>query len=506
MKRRHFIQTSSAALLTGCGNKEPLSHAIPLTLSNLIHRIAVGELTSLELMQYYLDRIHRLDRAGPELRSVIELHPDAIAMAKVSDRLKRKGSLYGAPILIKDNIDTADAMLTTAGSLSMMDAPKPRQDAEIVRRLRAAGALVFGKTNLSEWANIRSNQSTSGWSARGGLTRNPHKLTHSASGSSSGSAVAVAAGFCAAAIGTETNGSIISPASSCGIVGLKPTLGSISCSGIIPITHWQDTAGPMTLTVRDAALLMDALSEKSNHTSLMKPDVLRGVRLGIVRELCGDHRGVLSLFDQAIETLRQAGAVIIDSVLLPNHHAAGGWAWKAMLTEFRSDLNAYLKARGGKMRSLADVIAFNLAHRESEMPYFGQETFEKADLRSTPEAISEARVARTLASRLAGPEGIDAALRNEKLDALICPTNDPIQRITLDQGDVDVRCACGPSAVAGYPHLTVPLGMVDGLPVGFSFFGAAWKEPELLAYGDAFEKLMPARVTPALLGVAAKSE
>lgn len=513
MQRRHFIQTSTAAVLTGCGRKATLPQDTVLAMSEMVRRMTAGELMSLDLMQHYLKRIERLDRAGPELRSVIELHPDALALAKQSDQAKTNRPLHGVPILIKDNIETADVMLTTAGSLAMADAPKPKQDAEIARRLRAAGALLFGKTNLSEWANIRSSKSSSGWSARGGLTLNPHKLTHSASGSSSGSAVAVAVGFCAAAIGTETNGSIISPASSCGIVGLKPTVGSVSRSGIIPITQWQDTAGPMTLTVRDAALLMNAISGVDardshskeppagmtrDHTALMKPDALRGVRLGIVRELCGENREVLALFDQALEKLRQAGAVIIDSVVLPNHHAAGNLSWKAMLTEFRADLNTYLEARGGKMRSLADVIAFNIEHRDTEMPHFGQEIFEKAERRNTPEAIAEAKEARTLALQLAGPEGIDAALQEHILHALICPTNDPIQRITLNKGDDDVRCACGPSAVAGYPHLTVPMGMVDGLPVGFSFFGAAWKEPELLAYGDAFEKIMPARVTPAL--------
>ena len=245
----------------------------------------------------------------------------------------------------------------------------------------------------------------------------------------------------------------------------------------------------MTRSVRDAALLMDVLSDKADHTALMKPDALRGVRLGIVRELCGENREVLALFDQALEKLRQAGAVLIDSVTLPNHRAAGGLAWKAMLTEFRADLNAYLEARGGRLRSLADVIAFNIEHRDTEMPHFGQETFEEAERRGTPEAIEKAHAARLLARRLAGPDGIDTALQEHQLTALICPTNDPAQRITLESGDADVRCACGPAAVAGYPHLTVPMGRVDGLPVGFSFFGAAWTEPQLLAYGDAFERI-----------------
>jgi amidase len=513
MQRRCFIQTSAAALLTGCGRKLLSSRAAPLSLAEAVSHLRAGELSSVALLRHYLERLERLDRAGPELRSVIELHPDAMMLAKRSDEAKPGRPLHGAPILIKDNIETADAMLTTAGSLALLDAPKPARDAEIVRRLREAGAVIFGKTNLSEWANIRSSKSTSGWSARGGLTRNPHKLSHSASGSSSGSAVAVAMGFCAAAIGTETNGSIVSPASACGIVGLKPTLGSVSRSGIIPITQWQDTAGPMTRTVRDAALLMNVLSgldardshsrkppegHAGDHTALMQPRALRGVRLGIVRELCGENQEVLALFERALEKLRQAGAILVDQVTLPNHRAAGGLSWKAMLPEFRADLNAYLETRGGPVRSLADVIAFNLAHRDAEMPHFAQELFDEAERMSTPEAIAEAVEARTLSKRLSGPEGIDAALGDHQLQALICPTNDPIQRITLDQGDAHVRCCCGPAAAAGYPHLTVPMGGVDGLPVGLSFFGAAWTEPQLLAYGDAFEKIMPAPATPAL--------
>jgi len=513
MKRRRFLQSTAASLLTGCSQRLALPHDLPLPMTELISRMASGSLTSVELMRHCLGRIERLDRVGLELRAVIELHSDAMAMAAQSDLSKTGLSLLGLPILIKDNIETADAMLTTAGSLALVDAPKPKQDAEIVWRLREAGALIFGKTNLSEWANIRSSDSSSGWSARGGLTRNPHNLTHSASGSSSGSAVAVAVGFCVAAIGTETNGSIISPASACGIVGLKPTVGRVSRSGIMPITHWQDTAGPMTLTVRDAALLMNVISGldssdvpflkqpdglEYDHTALMGSDALRGVRLGVVRNLCGENQEVLALFEQSLEMLRQAGAILIDPVTLPNHREAGGLAWKAMLTEFRADMNGYLERRGGNMKSLADVIAFNIRHRDSEMPFFGQDLFEKAESQGTTEATDEANQARANARFLAGPEGIDAVIQEHQLDALICPTNDPIQSITLSKGDAHVRCACGPAAVAGYPHLTVPMGLVAGLPVGLSFFGGAWTEPQLLAYGEAFERIMPARLPPAM--------
>ena len=506
MKRRQFILSSSVAAFVGCDRPSAMSDLHKFSMSEALNELHSGKLSSVQLMQHYLQRLEALDRAGPELRSVIELHPEALQMAARSDVKKTNGSLHGLPILIKDNIETADGLLTTAGSLALVEAPRPQQDAEIIRRLRAAGALIFGKTNLSEWANIRSRDSSSGWSARGGLTRNPHRLSHSASGSSSGSAVAVAAGFCAAAIGTETNGSIISPASACGIVGLKPTLGKVSRIGIIPISHWQDTAGPMTRTVKDAALLMNVLSgydardpqsvevpisEQVSHMAFMGEEALRGVRLGVVRDLCGEHSAVQALFDQALDQLREAGAVIVDSATLPNHRKASGLAWGCLLTEFRSDINAYLSKRGGALHSLAEVIAFNEESREIEMPFFGQDLFEEAESRCTAEALAEAVESRALARRFAGPEGIDQTLREHRLDGLICPTNDPIQRITLDRGDDHVRVASSPAAVAGYPHLTVPMGQVEGLPIGLSFFGAAWSEPQLLAYGDAFERTMP---------------
>ncbi|MCX6856014.1 MAG: amidase [Verrucomicrobia bacterium] len=507
MKRRHFILSSSAAALAACDRRSAFQE---LDMTDTLRDLKRGRLSSVQLMQHYLQRLKNLDRAGPELRSVTELHPDARQMATRADSEKSVRLLDGLPILIKDNIETADGMLTTAGSLALVEAPPPSRDAEIVRRLREAGALLFGKTNLSEWANIRSRDSSSGWSARGGLTKNPHRLSHSASGSSSGSAVAVAAGFCAAAIGTETNGSIVSPASACGIVGLKPTLGKVSRSGIIPISHWQDTAGPMTRTVRDAALLMNVLSGYDardlqsveapasalrDHLSLLRPEALRGVRLGIVRDLCGTHLGVQALFDQALDHLRAAGAVIVDSIALPDHRRASGLAWRCLLTEFRIDLNAYLNQRGGKVRSLADLIAFNNENRETEMPFFGQDLFEEAERRGSDEALAEALELRPDARQLAGPSGIDQALMEHRLDALICPTNDPAQRITLDQGDDHVRVASGPAAVAGYPHLTVPMGLVGGLPIGLSFMGAAWSEARLLGYGYAFESLLPAWTT-----------
>jgi amidase len=506
MRRRHFLQSSAAlAAISSCQRTRP-EITNDHSMAEIIDLIRLGEADTSDFLAYYQQRIAQFDRSGPELRAIIELHP--------APRTTSKGGLYGAPILIKDNIETCDGMLTTAGSLALIDAPTPAKEAFIVTRLREAGALIFGKTNLSEWANIRSHDSTSGWSARGGLTRNPHRPTHTASGSSSGSAAAVAANLCAAAIGTETNGSIVSPASDCGIVGLKPTLGKVSRSGIIPITHWQDTAGPMTRTVRDAALLMDAISAHdpddaqssppptdaiTRHTSLFSPDSLRGVRLGIVRDQCGSHSGVLAEFDLALDTLRKAGAIIVDDVDIPHHRAAGGLAWKAMLTEFRADLNTYLAKRGGKVRTLAELIAFNEAHRAEEMPHFTQDIFEEAERRSTPEIITEAAAARARSRRLSGPEGIDAALEADQLDALICPTNDPAGVIDLLKGDADTRVASTPAAVAGYPHITLPMGKVDGMPVGLSFIGTAWSEARLLAFGHAFEQHHHARVKPALI-------
>jgi amidase len=323
----------------------------------------------------------------------------------------------------------------------------------------------------------------------------------------------VAAGYVPAAIGTETNGSIISPASACGIVGLKPTVGLVSRSGIIPITHWQDTAGPMTRTVRDAAMLMNVLAgsdasdaqtveadarQAIDYTLALQPDALKGKRLGLLRAQSGTHPEVLRLLDQAVLALKDAGAIIVEPVELPNASKLGRLSFLAMLVELRQDLNAYLRQRGGKMQSLADVIAFNEAHRETEMPYFGQEFFEQADKLGSPGAVADGQAARELAHQLAGPEGIDAALAAHQLDALICATNDPTQAMDLATGDTHVRVASTPAAVAGYPHLTVPMGFIDGLPVGLSFMGAAWSVALLLALGHAFEQVLPAWRAPAI--------
>ena len=496
MKRRTFIPLSIAAA-TGCRRSSSTSQwPIEMTYEAMAK---MGD--AVQITRRCLGRIDALDRVGLGIQAVIEVNPDAMRIATECKAKEMSGPAHGLPILVKDNIDTADAMLTTAGSLALAGS-KPMRDAFVVKRIREAGMVLLGKTNLSEWANIRSPKSTSGWSARGGLTRNPARLTHSASGSSSGSAAAVAAGYVPGALGTETNGSIISPASACGIVGLKPTVGLVSRTGIVPITHWQDTAGPMTQTVRDAALLLNVIAgtdaedeqtreaderRAADYTTTLNADALKGRRLGVVRDLAGGDAGVLSVFEKALDALREAGAEVIDNIELPHHNDLGRLSMIAMLSELRGDLNAYLSARGGAITSLADVIAFNESHREEELRWFGQEFFTLAESLNIPDTIENARRARAEALRLAGPEGIDAVLAAHRLDALICPTNDPTGPINLESGDGQVRVASTPAAVAGYPHLTVPMGRVDGLPVGLSFMGAAWSESALLAMGHAFE-------------------
>lgn len=482
MNRRHFIGSGSAALaLSGCAG----------------HRLIVGA------TERCLQRIDEIDKHGPAINSVIEINPNARRIAEALDSKPSFSALHGVPILIKDNIDTADAMETTAGSLALVGS-KPKRDAFIVEKLRAAGLVLLGKTNLSEWANMRSSKSTSGWSGRGGLTRNPHRLTHNTSGSSSGSAAAVAAGLAPLAIGTETNGSIVSPASACGVVGLKPTVGLVSRSGIIPITHWQDTAGPMARTVREAAMLLNVIAGRderdemtkdarvTDFTAGLRADALKGKRLGVVRAMSGENAQVLALLEQALKAMRDAGAIIVDPVELPHRDGINRPAFLAMLTEFRADLNAYLEQRGAKVKSLAEVIAFNEAHREQELPHFDQDFLELAEKLGTDDALAMAKEARAEARRLAGPEGIDAALREHQLDALICPTNDPTHKTDLAKGDAHGRVFSAPAAIAGYPHLTVPMGFVDDLPVGLSFVGAAWSDAAMLSLGHGFEQAMPA--------------
>lgn len=449
-----------------------------------------GGESAVKLTRHYLDRIAKLD---PMLHAVIELNPDALEIARKLDaEAKPRGPLHGQPILIKDNIETGDRMLTTAGSLALLDS-RPRADAPLVQKLRAAGAVILGKTNLSEWANMRSPNSTSGWSARGGLTANPHALDHNPSGSSSGSAAAVSASLCFAAIGTETDGSIVSPSSACGIVGLKPTLGLISGQGIIPITHWQDTAGPMARSVKDCALVLAAIAEK--RLDWRPTERLEGIRLGFLRHLNGEDDGVQRLTEGSLDVLRALGAEIIE-VELSHTREISQLRFRAMLGEYREDLNAYLASTTSKVRSIADLIAFNQAHSDKEMPWFGQEFLEMAAALDSNEAIAETKAARETARRLAREEGIDAVLKEHRLDAFVVSTSDPADVTDLQNGHRGGRGCSTVPATAGYPHLSVPMGLIERLPVNLSFFSTAWTEPLLLRVGHAFEQKARVEVCP----------
>jgi amidase len=488
------------------------------TLETLAQRLASGELTARKLTQAYLDRIAALDRQGPELRQVIETNPEALAIADGLDVERRagrvRGALHGIPVLLKDNVDTADKMTTTAGSLALRGSIPPR-DAFLASRLRGAGAILLGKANMSEWANIRSTRSSSGWSARGGQARNPYALDRNTCGSSSGSGGGVSANLCAVAIGTETDGSIVCPSSACGLVGVKPTLGLVSRAGVIPIAHSQDTAGPMTRTVRDAAVLLSALTGEdprdpataasrgklhADYTTFLDANGLKGARLGVARKFFGTDPRVDRLMEDALAEMRRRGAETID-VDLSKGNEYEDTELEVLLFELKADLNAYLATLGphAPVRTLADVIAFNEAHRAEEMPYFGQELFvraqEKGDL-TTP-AYKEA-LAKNL--RLSRAEGIDAVIAKHRLDAIVGPTGGPAWLTDLVGGDHYTGIGCStPPAVAGYPHVTVPAGFVFGLPVGLSFFGPAWSEPVLLRLAYAFEQATRHRKPPRLL-------
>lgn len=486
----------------------------------LRERLARGELTSRMLVEHYLARIERIDRNGPALNAVIELNPDALKIADELDAERRagrlRGALHGIPILIKDNIDTADRMHTTAGSLALADSIAVR-DATVTANLRKAGAVILGKTNLSEWANFRSSHSSSGWSARGGQTRNPYALDRNPCGSSSGSGAAVAASLAAAAIGTETDGSITCPSAATGLVGIKPTLGLVSRSGIIPIAHSQDTAGPMARSVTDAVLLLDAIAgtdaddpataAADAHHAVpfarhLDAAALKGARIGVARKLAGFSPEVDAVFAENIAVLRAAGAVIVDPVDLPHFGKYGDDELVVLEYEFKHDLDAYLGAlprTNNVPRTLSALIDFNRAERDREMPWFEQDLF-VASLARGPLTDPAYRKALARSKRLAGREGIDAALKKHRLDALIAPTGGPAWTTDWVNGDHFVGGgATTAPAVAGYPHITVPAGLVHGLPVGLSFFGTAWSEPRLVALAYAFEQAAGARRPPRYL-------
>ncbi len=529
--RRRFLQSSlvggvSASLLpalAGARAVTPAPASAPAikpfeldeaTIADLQQGMASGKFTARSVTEKYLARIEEIDKPGLAINSVIELNPDALAVAEALDKERQqkglRGPLHGIPVLIKDNIDTADRMMTTAGSLALVG-PKPAKDGFVAQRLREAGAVILGKTNLSEWANIRSSHSTSGWSGRGGLTKNPYALDRNPCGSSSGSGAAVAANLCAVAIGTETDGSIVCPASANGIVGIKPTLGLLSRSGIVPIAHSQDTPGPMARTVRDAAILLGALTgvdprdvatadsagkALTDYTKFLEPNGLRGARLGVARKYFAFHDAVDELMNSVIEEMKQQGAVMVDPADLPSHGKFDDTELQVLLYELKADLNAYLATRPGMaVHSLKEAIEFNERNKDKEMPYFAQDLFLKAEAKG-PLSSKEYVDALEANRRLSRKEGIDAIMDKHQLDALVAPTAGPAWITDLVDGDHPGGGSSNAAAVAGYPDISLPAGFVFGLPVGISFFGRAWSEPTLIKLAYAFEQATKVRKPP----------
>lgn len=473
-----------------------------------------GELTAVLLAQAYLDRIEQVDKSGPAVNAVLELNPDGLQIAAELDAErtagKVRGPLHGIPVLIKGNIDTADRMTTTAGSLAL-EGSTPSEDAPIVKRMREAGVVVLGKANLSEWANFRSLRSSSGWSSQGRQTKNPYVLDRNPCGSSSGSGVAASANLCAIAVGTETDGSIVCPSNANGLVGIKPTVGLLSRTGIIPISHTQDTAGPMARCVADAAALLTVMAGVDpadsataaipgaipDYAANLDPGGLKGMRVGVSRNFFGFHEQVDRIMEEALVAMKDAGAVIVDPANIETKGDMGEAEWDVLLYEFKHDLNAYLAGRGegSPMKSLADLIAFNNEHADRVMPYFQQEIFELAEKKGP---LAEAAYVKALAHcRLKSrDEGIDATLRKYKLDAIVTPTGGPAWKTDRVTGDHFLGGSSEPAAVAGYPSVTVPAGFVFGLPVGISFTGTAWQEAKLVRIAYAFEQATRIRKAP----------
>jgi amidase len=486
------------------------------TVADLQAGMASGKFTARSITQAYLDRIAALDRQGPNLRHVIETNPDALSIADTLDQERKagrvRGPLHGIPVLIKDNIDTADRMTTTAGSLALAGSI-PLQDSFVAAKLRAAGAVLLGKTNLSEWANFRSTHSTSGWSGRGGQAKNPYVLDRNPCGSSSGSGGAVSANLCALAVGTETDGSIVCPSSANGIVGIKPTVGLVSRAGIIPISHTQDTAGPMARTVRDAAIMLNVLAGidprdpataasrsrgQIDYTRYLDANGLRGARIGIARKDFFGYSDVTDrLINAAIDTMKSQGAIIVDPANVETNSKLGDPEFEVLLYEFKADLNSYLASLGPKapVKTLADIIAFNEQHKDQEMPWFGQEIMIRAQAKGP---LTEKKYLDALAkdNRLSRAEGIDATMTKHKLDAIVAPTGGPAWPTDLLNGDHFGGGSSTPAAVAGYPNINVPAGFAHELPVGISFFGRAYSEPTLIKIAYAYEQASKNRKAP----------
>lgn len=492
------------------------------TISQLQADLQSGKHTAVSLVEAYLSRIEETNLRGPELRAVIEVNPDAHAIADALDAERRekgpRGPLHGIPILLKDNIGTADRTTTTAGSLALEGSIPPR-DAFIAERLRAAGAVLLGKANLSEWANFRSERSSSGWSSRGRQCRNPYALDRCPSGSSSGSAAAAAASLCAAAVGSETDGSIVSPASRCGLAGIKPTVGLLSRSGIVPISHTQDTAGPMARTVADAAVLLGAMTgvderdeatrasrgkAAGDYTKFLDPDGLRGARIGVWHPRSLDDNPLVDgVLKEALAAMKERGAVIVDPVKIEAAGKIGDAEYEVLLYEFKADLNRYLAGLGpdAPVRTLQDAIEFNEKHRDRVMPYFGQEIFLKAEAKG-PLTDAAYKKALETCRRHARKEGLDAVLAEHKLDALVASSGGPAWLIDLVNGDSGTGGSSSLAAVSGYPSITVPAGWAFGLPLGISFIGPAWSEPKLIRLAYAFEQATKARRAPRFLRTA----
>ena len=533
--RRKFLQSAitagaTAAAYPALGAAREITTAKPvtpevkpfeldeITIPELQEGMKSGKFTARVLVEKYSTRIDEIDKRGPAVNAVIELNPEAAAIAEALDQERKgkgpRGPLHGIPVLIKDNIDTADRMMTTAGSLALIGS-KPPKDSFVAQRLRAAGAVILGKTNLSEWANIRSSHSTSGWSGRGGLTKNPYALDRNACGSSSGTGAGISANLAAVGIGTETDGSIVCPSSSNGLAGIKPTVGLVSRTGIIPISHSQDGAGPMCRTVSDAAIFLGALTgvdaedsataasagkSQTDYAQYCDPNGLKGARIGVARKYFGFNDAVDALMDEALEVMKRQGATLVDPADIETLGKFDESELLVFLYELKADLNAYLARLGpsAPVRTLKDIIEFNDRNRQKEMPYFGQDLFVKAEGKGP---LTEKAYLDALAKnhQLARTEGIDAIMDKHHLDALVAPTGGPAWLTDLVNGDHSAGGSSNAAAVAGYPNINVAAGSIFGLPVGISFFGRAWSEPTLIKLAYSFEQATKARQAPRFL-------